>query len=623
MTPARNLASDTKLQGLHGGKAAGGHVARDGGPKANGDAFSALLGQAGGTAKNQPADAARASGQADAHVADAIGDANEALLPDHLPTNPSSAGAALGADEPSSDRERPMRDPGAAEKGDTSLDALLAAFGAPGGAKSGGTTADDEVAADDGEQAVSRAPESSAPESRAADVPRGAPLILPTEADRTFDPPLPASLVSSKPKLAKAADVGIGGEAPVRLDPDQFRIRAVATAGAAKSAGSKVDFVSLRTDFEPSELRRADTDVTGDAVPGRAVHAKASTAASAVTLKAVSERMATFDADKSGTSEVGDKRKSDIVLSKGADGSKPGVVDAGKPAARDLAAGGNAVGAIPHSAAERERKVAGDGHPDPDMRIATPQTEGMHDNSSRLPPSRQLHSSFERIDRADRASAVARPNSGMDETAALTRQVASAVGAQISAVIPSASAPAGATAAVSTPSAAPSENVRLRAGGAALKTLQIQLQPENLGTLDVTMKLVGGQLAIHLAASEASTALALKDDADGLRKLLTKAGFDIDEAAITISTRDGAASRVGNAAGQASTSANAGQGGGGQASASGQGFGSAGQGPANGDPQSRRQETPFAETAKGADPAHAPPSDLSGRETRRGGSVYL
>ncbi|HEY9058320.1 MAG TPA: flagellar hook-length control protein FliK [Aurantimonas sp.] len=85
--------------------------------------------------------------------------------------------------------------------------------------------------------------------------------------------------------------------------------------------------------------------------------------------------------------------------------------------------------------------------------------------------------------------------------------------------------------------------LHLRAGGAALKTIQIQLQPEHLGKLDVTMRLVDGQLAVHLLASKAETALRLKDDAEGLKTLLSKAGFAVDDAAISIAVRDPATQR--------------------------------------------------------------------------------
>lgn len=81
-------------------------------------------------------------------------------------------------------------------------------------------------------------------------------------------------------------------------------------------------------------------------------------------------------------------------------------------------------------------------------------------------------------------------------------------------------------------------HLRMKAGGAALKTLSIQLQPENLGRLDVSMRLVEGQLTLELAATEADTAKVLAADREGLKKLLEHAGFSLDDASITIVTRD-------------------------------------------------------------------------------------
>ncbi|GGD27523.1 flagellar hook-length control protein FliK [Aureimonas glaciei] len=105
------------------------------------------------------------------------------------------------------------------------------------------------------------------------------------------------------------------------------------------------------------------------------------------------------------------------------------------------------------------------------------------------------------------------------------------------------------------PDAAPGDAyVRLTAGGAALKTLTIQLQPEELGRLDVSMRLVEGQLTLEIAATEAGTAKVLAEDREGLRKLLQHAGFSLDDTSITIVTREaGAPARTSaaDAAGQA------------------------------------------------------------------------
>ncbi|MEX6504981.1 flagellar hook-length control protein FliK [Jiella sp. M17.18] len=118
-----------------------------------------------------------------------------------------------------------------------------------------------------------------------------------------------------------------------------------------------------------------------------------------------------------------------------------------------------------------------------------------------------------------------------------TRQVASAVTQVLPHLVPPGSA-----------QAAAEDRTRLRAGGAALKTIQIQLQPEQFGKVDVTMRLVEGHLQVHLEASEPDTVLKLKDDTEGLKKLLGKAGFSLDDAAISIGIRDPNAARQNSAA---------------------------------------------------------------------------
>ncbi|BDA85929.1 hypothetical protein Sa4125_34710 [Aureimonas sp. SA4125] len=103
------------------------------------------------------------------------------------------------------------------------------------------------------------------------------------------------------------------------------------------------------------------------------------------------------------------------------------------------------------------------------------------------------------------------------------------------------------------PDAAPGNAyVRLTAGGAALKTLTIQLQPEELGRLDVTMRLVEGQLTLEIAATEAGTAKVLAEDREGLRKLLQHAGFSLDDTSITIVSRDVGATQARTAPTEAS-----------------------------------------------------------------------
>ncbi|MCD1641469.1 flagellar hook-length control protein FliK [Aurantimonas coralicida] len=188
--------------------------------------------------------------------------------------------------------------------------------------------------------------------------------------------------------------------------------------------------------------------------------------------------------------------------------------------------------------------------------------EGNETRRGRSEP-RGERAAFDRNPRADNdgnRNAAAGVSAKVSETAAtgmaaagatptIGRQVADAVSTSLT----GAPLPTGDT--------AEAARVQMRAGGAALKTIQIQLQPEQLGKLDVTMRLIDGKLAIHIVASEADTALRIKDDAEGLNKLLTKAGFSVDEAAISIGVRDAGAPRGGiaNAQGQADGQASTGQ----------------------------------------------------------------
>lgn len=83
-----------------------------------------------------------------------------------------------------------------------------------------------------------------------------------------------------------------------------------------------------------------------------------------------------------------------------------------------------------------------------------------------------------------------------------------------------------------------SERVRYQAGGAAMKTLQIQLQPAHFGKLDVLMKVVNGQMALELSVTEPETLMRLQDDREGLKAAMASAGFDLDEAQVTITLRE-------------------------------------------------------------------------------------
>ena len=616
MTPARNLVSETKLQGPHGGKAAGGHPARDGDPKTNGDAFSALLGRAGGTATKQPAEASGASGQADTRATKKTREGNGA------PRVPGSAKAAETAEEPVTVRAKSIPEPDVADKADNSLDALLAAMVSRSASVPGATATTSEV----GDQSTASGGEgATVPANEASDTRAKASVSGSMEPGRSLDVSDNISIDAALPRALLNAGLQSGRDM-VALDRDGVRTQSIATAAATavpalayidglKSRGSKVEFVSLRTDFEPAELRRARSDEAGGKVASQANLSKPGFA-SAI------GRLAVVDSGNTAEANVGTNATSDGDRTEKSAAPKLPLFETGKATSPANATSADAADTS-QIAPGRGRAGASDGTRDAVSPLATAQQASDPAGRIRATAPNTRRAGADGTGPASHAVSVESRSQGPAEaTSALTHQVASAVGAQISTLVPSASAPKGDAAALAS-NTTTSENLRFRAGGAALKTLQIQLQPENLGTLDITMKLVSGQLAIHLAASEASTALRLKDDADGLKKLLTKSGFDVDDAAITVSARDGATGRVGNAFTPHNGSGpNTGQAGG-QAGGNGQGFGPAGQGGANGDPQSRRQNAPSGNRADGTDPTSGPASEADGRATRNGGAVYL
>ncbi|WP_279482660.1 flagellar hook-length control protein FliK [Aureimonas sp. SK2] len=155
--------------------------------------------------------------------------------------------------------------------------------------------------------------------------------------------------------------------------------------------------------------------------------------------------------------------------------------------------------------------------------------------------------------------------------------------------------------AASQPSSASSDaHLRMRAGGGALKTLTIQLHPEHLGTVDVSLRLNEGRLTLELAASRSDTASMLLDDQASLRKLLEHAGFSLDDAAISVITRDSGqlrAAESGTTGGQQRDPSNGG-GGEGRSEARAQSGGSD-------DQQPRRRPAPQAREDRSASPARS------------------
>ena len=143
-------------------------------------------------------------------------------------------------------------------------------------------------------------------------------------------------------------------------------------------------------------------------------------------------------------------------------------------------------------------------------------------------------------------------------------------------------------------------HLRLRAGGGALKTLVIQLQPENLGLLHVSMRLQDGQLMLEIAADKVETARMLGEDRAALRSLLEKAGFSLEDSSIVVAVREAGASASTSGARDGAASPD----GRGAERGAGQGSGESERGRSESDgrdqPARRRAEEPVASRPKPA-----------------------
>ena len=229
--------------------------------------------------------------------------------------------------------------------------------------------------------------------------------------------------------------------------------------------------------------------------------------------------------------------------------------EAGQVAAADL---GN-LGAKGHAANERVMAASANGKTE----------DAAEDISVEADGAAALGDEPRRDRRADLMAAnasVSRLSSGLRETeqqpgASLSTSgpstmpnVATQVASTVIEAFPDALRPAAPESPRSGSAFAPTEGgLRLRAGGAALKTLTIQLQPEHLGTLDVTMRLTDGRLTLELAADKVETARLLTADRAGLRSLLEQAGFSIEDAAISVVAREAIGATNARASEQAST----------------------------------------------------------------------
>ena len=84
-------------------------------------------------------------------------------------------------------------------------------------------------------------------------------------------------------------------------------------------------------------------------------------------------------------------------------------------------------------------------------------------------------------------------------------------------------------------------------GKSALKILQIQLQPADLGTVTVRMEMKNADLVLHVEADRAATADMIRSDQDSLSKLLRASGYNMDAGSIRVVEGDrGAAAQQNN-----------------------------------------------------------------------------
>lgn len=151
-----------------------------------------------------------------------------------------------------------------------------------------------------------------------------------------------------------------------------------------------------------------------------------------------------------------------------------------------------------------------------------------------------------------------------------------------------------------------------KAEGPVLKTLDIQLTPHELGTVKVSLRMVGDTVEVTLQTSQAQTAELLKQDRQLLDQMLRTTGFKAD--AITIQAADdrGAVQAGSSANGNASANQNApGNGTFADGQSQQSGNGSAGQNQGRPDRNQRDGVFQFSEQTRGEGHEEAPGNSLS------------
>lgn len=158
------------------------------------------------------------------------------------------------------------------------------------------------------------------------------------------------------------------------------------------------------------------------------------------------------------------------------------------------------------------------------------------------------------------------------------------------------------------------QGLSIKSEGQAVKTLEIQLKPVELGTVKVSLKVVGETVEITMTASNPETVELLKQDRQLLDRMLRATGYKADS--ITIQAAD---DRLVNQTGSAQASA--GQASGQHQTAGHGGFEGAMQQNGRQDDQQaeRQQQTDFAPSEDGLRSA----DNEAGMDRRSDGGVYL
>jgi hypothetical protein len=87
--------------------------------------------------------------------------------------------------------------------------------------------------------------------------------------------------------------------------------------------------------------------------------------------------------------------------------------------------------------------------------------------------------------------------------------------------------------------AGPDPTALPQSAASPIKTLNLQLEPENLGTVTISLNLSGSGLDVQMAASQLSTMNLIEKDKDALSNQLRDSGYTVAGVAVTLGASDG------------------------------------------------------------------------------------